>query len=570
MLRPPLTTANNRPIDRLAGGGFLRLFVCLAVCGFITGGADLRITHAQSTPDAASSDARSAESQPAASLPDEAPADEAPMGPTAAVQTDLAVSGNPKSPRKAVVIPFHSDINPMSTALLTRKFESAIESGAEVVIFDIHSPGGMVFYTFQIMDMIQDAKGIETVAFIQKDAISGAALIALACDKIYMMPHARMGDAGVIEMGEDGAFRYTVAKLRSPVAQKARDTAEATGRPIALAEKMTDKDLVVFRAVNKNDGTVRYISDREWESMADTDLWERGKPIREAGKEMFFIANGKRCVELGMADRVVNDLDELAEDLQVETPVMVLDRTAVDVAIVILNHWFVTLLLLIIGLVALVIELSAPGMGIGGLISTLCFGLFFWSRFLGGTAGWLEVTLFVLGIVFIGFEIFVIPGFGVAGVGGVGLLLTSLVMASRRFLIPQNSADAISLGWDVLTVLGAFVGFLVAMLFLAKHIGDIPGLGRLTLKPQLAFDGLQASEHQDVGSSDSSLPGWQRVEVGEIGTSAGALRPGGKIDMGDYFVDVVSEGDFIENGQRVQIIAKQGTRIVVRQIQEES
>ncbi|MCO8125365.1 peptidase [Stieleria sp. TO1_6] len=467
--------------------------------------------------------------------------------------------------RSAVMIPLHTDINPLSGALLKRKFAEAVDSDVDVIILDIHSPGGLVYVTFELMDMISDAKDVETVAFIQKDAISGAALISLACDKIIMLPGARMGDAGEIVMGADGAFRYTEAKSRSVLAQKVRDTARATGRPIALAEKMTDKDMLVFRAVNKADGSVRYISDKEWESMDDADQWEQGKIIREAGKEMFFTVNGARAVELGMADQTVSNEAELAEALNVQTPIPVMQRTGTDMAIMILNSGFVTFLLLAIGMVALVIELGAPGMGVGGLTSMLCFGLFFWSRFLGGTAGWLEVTLFVLGILFIAMEIFVIPGFGVAGIGGLALMLGSLVMASRRFLVPSNAAELSGLGWDVLTVLGAFAGFMVAMVILANYIGDIPGLGRLTLKPQLAGSGIDGGPGAAASPDASALvPGWQRVQIGDVGVAAGPLRPGGKMNVDDYTVDVVSEGDFVDSGQSIKVIAKQGTRIVVR------
>lgn len=483
-------------------------------------------------------------------------------------QDDLAqpqAAAQKTAPRSAVIIPLHEDINPLSGALLKRKFAEAVDSDVDVIILDIHSPGGLVYVTFELMDMIADAKDVETVAFIQKDAISGAALISLACDKIIMLPGARMGDAGEIVMGADGAFRYTEAKSRSVLAQKVRDTAKATGRPLALAEKMTDKDMVVFRAVSKTDGTVRYISDKEWDSMEGTDNWEKGKPIREAGKEMFFTVNGTRAVELGMADQTVGSEAELAEVLNVKTPIPVMERTGTDTAIMILNSGFVTFLLLVIGMVALVIELGAPGVGVGGLVSLLCFGLFFWSRFLGGTAGWLEVTLFVLGIIFIGMEIFVIPGFGVAGIGGLGLMLGSLVMASRRFLVPGNTEELAGLGWDVMTVLGAFAGFVIAMMILANYIGDIPGLGRLTLKPQIAVVGAEASlntaTHEDAAAL---MPGWQRVAVGDTGTAAGPLRPGGKMAIDDYTVDVVTEGDFVESGRSVNVIAKQGTKVVVR------
>ena len=159
-----------------------------------------------------------------------------------------------------------------------------MESDVDVIILDIHSPGGLVYVTFELMDMIEDASDVETVAFIQKDAISGAALISLACDKIIMLPGAQFGDAGEIVMGPDGAFRYTEAKSRSALAQKVRDTAQANGRPLALAEKMVDKDMVVFEATNKETGKVRYFSNKEWESSKETDLWSKGKTIREAGK----------------------------------------------------------------------------------------------------------------------------------------------------------------------------------------------------------------------------------------------------------------------------------------------
>ncbi len=380
--------------------------------------------------------------------------------------------------RSAVIIPLHEDINPLSGALLKRKFKDAVDSGVDVIILDIHSPGGFTYVTFELMDMVLDAKGVETVAFIERDAISGAALLSLACDKIIMLPDARIGDAGEIVMGADGAFRYTEAKSRSVLAQKARDTARATGRPVALAEKMVDKDMVVFQATHKTNGETRYISDKEWDTLKDADDWNKGKPIREAGKEMFFIANGERAVELGMATQTIQSRDQLAKTLNVREPIHVMERTWIDTMVYLLNSGVVTFLLIVIGLIALTIELGAPGFGIGGLTSLLCFSLFFWSRFLGGTSGWLEVTLFIVGLIFIGAELFVIPGFGVAGVAGISLVLGSLVMASRRVLIPENSEQLTGLGYDVLTVVGAFAGFIIAIMLLSNYIGDIPGLSR--------------------------------------------------------------------------------------------
>ena len=466
--------------------------------------------------------------------------------------------------RNAVIIPLHEDINPLSGVLLERKFKQAVKSGVDVVIFDIHSPGGFTSVTFELMDLVLDAKNVETVAFIEKDAISGAALFALACDRIVMLPDARMGDAGEIVMGADGAYRYTEAKSRSVLAQKVRDTAQATGRPIVLAEKMTDKDMVVFKATNIESGDLRYFSEKEWKSLEDEDQakWKKGKPVREAGKEMFFTANGRRAVELGIADQTVNSRDDLAKTLDVKTPIPEMERTWIDTLLLILNSGVVAFLLIAIGLAALSLELSAPGLGVGGLIATLCFGLFFWSRFLGGTAGWLEVTLFVIGLLFIVAEVFVIPGFGVAGIGGIVLTLGSLVMASRRVMIPQTGEEFASLGVDVLTVVGAFLAFLVALVFISHYIGDIPGLSRLTLKPTVAVDGMSLSGPADV----SALPGWQRVEVGKVGEAVSPLRPGGRMQIDDYTVDVVTEGDFVDSGTPIRVVGKQGAKVIVRPV----
>jgi membrane-bound serine protease (ClpP class) len=466
--------------------------------------------------------------------------------------------------RTAVIIPFHEDINTISGALLKRKFADAADSGVDVIILDIKSPGGYTHTTFELMEMVMDADGIEVVAFIEKEAFSGAALLSLACDKIIMLPGAQMGDAGEIVMGPDGAFRYTEAKSRSALAQKVRDTARSNGRPVALAEKMVDKDMVVFEATHKQTGEVRYFSNKEWGSFKEADQWNKGKPVREAGEDMFFTVNGTRAVELGMATQTIDNRAELAETLSLREPIRVIERTWIDTMVFLLNSGFVTFLLIAIGLIALTLEMSAPGLGVGGLVSVLCFSLFFWSRFLGGTSGWLEVTLFLVGLVFIAAELFVIPGFGIAGIGGISLVLGSLVMASRRVFIPETSEQLTSLGYDVFTVLGAFAGFIVAIFLLSNYIGDIPGLSRLTLKPPVVLDGVNGQAVDP--STEALLPGWQRIEVGEVGETISPLRPSGKMQVGDFTVDVVTEGDFVESGSQVKVIGKQGSRVVVRPV----
>jgi membrane-bound serine protease (ClpP class) len=484
--------------------------------------------------------------------------------PVAAVAQIIHDQPSSDQRRSAVMLPFQEDINPLSGALLKRKFADAVEAGVDVIILDIKSPGGYTYVTFELMEMVLDAEGVEVVAFIEKEAFSGAALLALACDRIVMLPSAQLGDAGEIVRGPDGAFRYTEAKSRSALAQKVRDTAATRSRPVALAEKMVDKDMVVFQATQRETGEVRFFSDREWEAFQDADQWIQGKPIREAGKNMFFTVNGARAVELGMADQTIESRSELADALQVRSPIPIIERTWIDTLVLLLNSGVVTFLLIAIGLIALTLELGAPGFGIGGLISLLCFSLFFWSRFLGGTSGWLEVTLFLVGLTFVAAELFVIPGFGIAGMSGIALVLGSLVMASRRMAIPQNVDQWTSLGTDVLTVMGAFAVFVIAVVVLSNYLQNIPGLSRLTLQPPVVMEGIGAMATDS--NSEALLPGWQRVEVGDVGETISSLRPSGKIQVADYTVDVVTEGDFVEAGSMVRVIGKQGARVVVRPV----
>jgi membrane-bound serine protease (ClpP class) len=169
-------------------------------------------------------------------------------------------------------------------------------------------------------------------------------------------------------------------------------------------------------------------------------------------------------------------------------------------------------------------------------------------------------VLFLVGLAFVAAELFVIPGFGIAGVGGIALIVGSLIMASRRVLIPENREQLTSLGFDALTVVGAFLGFIVAIVLLSNYIGEIPALSRLTLKPPV----LQEATGTMLRNEASTLPGWQQIDVGAIGEAISPLRPSGKMQVGNVTVDVVTDGEFVEPGSTVQVITKQGTRVVVR------
>src|SRR5262249_13050559 len=155
----------------------------------------------------------------------------------------------------------------------------------------------------------------------------------------------------------------------------------------------------------------------------------------------FLTLNGKRAVALGMADGTVGSLDELKERYETKFEWLHYRPDSIDNTVYVLTLWWITALLFLIGISGLIYEFSAPGTCIGGIIALLCFSLFFWSRFLVGTSGILELVLFILALVSLGVEIFVLPGFGVAGVLGLVLLGASLVLACQTFIVPETNAD---------------------------------------------------------------------------------------------------------------------------------
>jgi membrane-bound serine protease (ClpP class) len=446
---------------------------------------------------------------------------------------------------------------------MERRLAEAEKLGAECIVLDIDSPGGEIDVMMDLLRMLGEHKDRQTVAYIRHEALSCAAMIALACQRIEMHPDAIMGDVGVIVGAPLTPFEYVPEKLRSPIVTTIRTLADSSGRPAALAEAMVDKDITVYRAQHRQDGRVAYFTNEEWESLGDDHEWEKGTPVFEARENNFLTVNGQRAVELGLAEATTRSLDSTLDSLRAERPVRVLAWNWTDSTIELLNHPGITVILLIVGFAALLFELSSPGLGLGGLLSLLCFSLFFWSRFLGGTAGWLEVTLFLTGLAFVLAEVFLLPGFGVAGITGAGLLVTSLVMASRRVWVPESAADWGDLGWGVLTVCGALATVLVLAFFAADHFGQMPFFKKLVLQPPTAHAGVGLlQEGQKKGVEQAP---WERVSVGDLGVSLSALRPGGKAQFGEDVLDVSTEGEFIDADQPIRVYRKQGIRLIVRQ-----
>jgi membrane-bound serine protease (ClpP class) len=464
--------------------------------------------------------------------------------------------------RKVRLIKLDGVITTLLETFIERQVERAVHDGAELLIFEIDSPGGELLASTNLAKSIAEleSRRIRTVAYVPRQAISGAAIVALGCDEIYLHPTAKMGDAGPIGLGPGGQFERAPEKILSLLKVDLRHLAEKKGRPVALAEAMADRTMKVFQVTHRDSGRIWYLSAEELQASAGE--WIAGPQVREMNGEMLLTVDGRRAHELLLAERPVNDFDELRARLGVSSDLrlVAVEKTWVDTLVFVLNRPFFTVLLFVLGLSCLYLEFQFPS-GLFGILSALSFALFFWSRFLGGTAGWLEVILFLLGAGCLAIELFVVPGFGVFGISGILMLLASIVMASQTFGNWEPNADLYQFG----RTLGLFVTAVATVgvlgLLLGRYLPHVPLFeGALLTPPQAAND--EAPWRLPAELDDARTSGY--ALLGKSGTAITFLRPAGKARIDGRIVDVVSDGPFIPEGSVVDVVQVSGNRVVVR------
>jgi len=191
----------------------------------------------------------------------------------------------------------------------------------------------------------------------------------------------------------------------------------------------------------------------------------------------------------------------------------------------------------------------------------VCFALFFWSRFLGGTAGWLEVILFIAGVSCVALEIFVLPGFGIFGLGGGAMVLASLILASQTFFLPRNAYQTAEFENSLLVLAAATVGIIVVAATIGRWLPRAPILGQMVLEPP--------TEEEAAAISDSEALAHFEDMIGAVGTTTTPLLPGGKARLGDELLDVITDGEFVPRGAEIVVVAVRGNRVVVRARREQ-
>lgn len=468
-----------------------------------------------------------------------------------------------KETRKVRLIKVDGIIDHLQESFLMRQIDRAVADGAQAIVFEIDSPGGLLMSSVNLAQTIArlEDSNVRTIAYVPREAISGAAIISLGCDEIYLHPDAKIGDAGPIEMRPGQPFERAPEKILSPLRASLKELAEKKSRPVAICEAMADRSLKVFQVSHRDNGRVWYMSEAEVHASAGE--WILGPQLRETNGELLFTVNGTRANELKLAEAPVGDLGELKLriGLPVGSPIKIIQKIWVDDLVFRLNRPGMVVLMIVLGVALIYLELHFMT-GILGILSVLCFALFFWARFLGGTAGWLEVTLFVIGLSCLAIEFFAIPGFGVFGISGILLIVASLVLAGHTWSFDFTTnveeltwlTGQVMLSVGVVAVMGAGA---------ARYLPHIPMFESMILGPP---GGPETEPRLRPDALDTTTATGESLSIGQQGRALTMLRPSGKASLNDRVFDVVSEGPFITPDTPIEVVSVNGNKIVVRQM----
>lgn len=455
-----------------------------------------------------------------------------------------------KTLEPAFVIPLKGTIDGGLLRSLERRTAAALERHAKLLIFEIDTWGGGLQPAIDISEHLGDLKGVKTVAFVPKKAISAGALVAVACNEIVMGPHSTIGDCQPIVPTQEG-FKEAGEKVESPLRAQFRKFAKKNNYPELLLQAMVTRNLEIYRLVT--DAGQRFITARELEAMTERERDEiRSKTLvtRVAGE--LLTLDQEQAVEYGLAKHVAQDVAEVLKLYGVKSAeAPKLETNWSEEMVRFLDS--IAPILLGIGMLAIWLELKSPGFGVFGILGIACFATVFLAKYLVGLAEAPEILIFVVGFALVAAELFLFPGTAILGLLGVLTMVVGLVLSFQDFVVPELPYEA-DLLWSNLFKIGcSFVGALVGFVLIARFLPSVPVLNRVI---------LTATESVELGFTVEK-PEEKRL-VGKSGTAVTTLRPSGRAEIDGQPVDVVAEGDFIERGQPIVVAEVKGNRVVVR------
>jgi membrane-bound serine protease (ClpP class) len=396
---------------------------------------------------------------------------------------------------------------------IERSIAEATEAGARAVVLDIDTPGGRVDAAERIADAVRDTD-MPVYALVNRRAFSAGALISLATREIFMLPGSVIGAATPV----DGTGTKAPEKIVSAMRSEMRALAEARGLDPRVAEAMVD-EAIELEGVTVAGSLL---------TLTTAEAVGLGYAVEVASFDAMLDAIGATGAEVHTMG--VNWAEQIVRFL---------------------SHPVVSPFLLSLGFLGLIIEIKTPGFGVGGAIGILALGAFFGSHLILGLAGWEDLLIFGIGVVLIAVEIFLIPGFGIAGLLGIAGIVGGLFLS---LLGGYPTVPDLAQAGGVITT-----AFLVALITAWALLRRLPGSRRLAERGIF----LLSRTSRETGYTSQTM----RPElVGTEGIALTDLRPTGVGLFGDEHVDVVSDSGWVEEGTPIRILASEGYRHVVRPI----
>jgi len=485
----------------------------------------------------------------------------------------------PSEVTKAFVIPIHGGITETTYDAVKRKVIHCRTEGAEIVVFDMNTPGGSLGAIIDINRLIlEDLGDVYTVAYVNPEAISAGAIMSLACNEIVMSPIGKIGDAMPVMVGPQGYVPIPEkerGKIESYARAEIRVLAAQNRYNVLLCEAMITQAMEIWLIRHSRTGEVRIADAAEArgkvsgvplptqpgpsvEPKAPTE-WEYVVVIDDA-KELLTMTPDE-AIQLGFAEHVFANMGELEEHYNIVEKPVVLTDTWSEKLVGFLTSPIVSGLLFAVAILALYIELTTPGIGIPGTVALICFAVLFGSRYLVGLANWIEIALFFVGLALIAVEIFITPGFGVLGISGVLLCAFSLLAilvanTPKEFPWPKTTLDWATFSNGVAALTIGLIAAVIGAGIVSKFLPKIPIAGRLVLASAAPADGAPVSEASPV----------VRIRAGDRGVVESMCRPIGTVRFGEDIVDASSEGGAIEKGAKVRVLRYDGNRVVVEEV----
>jgi membrane-bound serine protease (ClpP class) len=426
----------------------------------------------------------------------------------------LLISSTLLPQKKVYVAVIESEIDLGLAPYVRRVVSEAEKENADAIIFKINTFGGRVDAATQIKDAILSTN-ILTIAFINNRAISAGSLIALSCNKIAMVEGSSIGATTVV----DQSGKKQSEKYQSYMRSEMRATAERNGRRKDIAEGMVDERVVV-------------------EGLVDST--------------QLITLTSEEAYNYGIADTLVNDIDKLLSAFNLKNANKIeINQNWAEAVVRFLNNPIITSILIMIGFFGLLAEIKSPGWGVPGTAGLIALTLFFGTSYILQLASVIEILMFIIGVALILLEIFVIPGFGIAGISGIILVFASLffsLVGGDPFLDFELVSRAI-IQLSISLVLA-----LVLIFVLAKYLPKTSIFNKFV---------LSVSEKSVDGFSSHTFA---EDLVGAEGIALTTLRPAGTAEINGRRVDVMTESEYVEKGKKIEVLAVDGIRVLVREV----